>query len=72
MAGRLRAQIADLAAHPDRADALLQQPPDLRSQIADGQNLPRLLRREQFAEIPLRFGLFAHQNFNSIKPQIEY
>jgi len=51
--GSLRAQIADLAAHPDRADALLQQPPDLRRQVADGQNLPRLLRQEQFAEVPL-------------------
>jgi hypothetical protein len=26
---------------------------------------------ETLAEVPLRFGLFAHQNFNSIKPRIK-
>jgi hypothetical protein len=35
------------------SDQFLQQPPDLRRQIADGQNLPHLLRQEQFAEVPL-------------------
>ena len=53
VAGRLRAQVRDLAAHPDLAHGLLQQPPDLRCQFADGQNFSDLFRRKQFAEVPL-------------------
>ena len=72
VAGALRAQICDLARDPDRTNLFLKQPPDLRRQFADRQHAPGLLGRKQLAEVPLGFGLFAHQNFNSIKPRIEH
>ena len=53
VARRLRAQVRHLAADPHRRDLLLQHAPDLRRQFAHGQHDPRLLRREQLAEIPL-------------------
>ena len=60
VAGRLRAEIADLARPPrPRRRRLLQQPSDLRCQIADGQYLPDLLqsastiRRNSYCDLDL-------------------
>jgi hypothetical protein len=56
VAGRLRAQVGDLACHPDLADRFFQQPFDLRREFRDGQNLSSRtagFRREQLPEVPL-------------------
>ena len=53
MPRRLRAQVRDLAADPDRADLFFEEAFDLRREFADRKHAPRLFGGEQFAEIPL-------------------
>ena len=63
VAGALRAQVGDFAADPDGADLFFKEPLDVHREFPDGQDLARRFRREQFAEVPLRFGRFAHVFF---------
>ena len=59
----LGAEIRDFARYPNLPDLFLQSAFDLRGQFCDRQHLPCCFQRKQLAEVPLRFGLLAHQTF---------